>query len=723
MKRSLNKYPKGGPIKPIIVTNPDDPRLKAYNDSLSKYNFTLEEIKRFTPTRTIPYKKGTFKEKVEPINYLTDDDETIIVANYKKPVQEVIYQPIKKAEVKNNRVETLYDSTPTLTVPEREVTPTVNKNKTNDNTQSFKQGRKFMRETGKRPGWYKDGGTTGTNAAVSSVSNLVPGAQVAVPLLQIGDQMTTDKYGAPESGIKGIYNRTNPLANIRRISEGKDVGRSLVGLTGVGTLAEATGLNKKIFGESVYDKEAKDRTFQEENFKNYNRMNTTANWGNPSIATSNNMIFDEGGMVIRNNQPNANAELELQETAQLPNGEVFNVDAPSHENGGIALNLPEGTRIWSDRLKYNGKTFANHTKPITNKIAKLEDKIVVGDANSKVKENTVMLLNKQLDHFFNIQETNKQNNEMKKSFRKGGVVKYANGGTNPYDPFNQSDLYNKWENANQSVVRNNNSTYYTPEKSKFSTPYDMEYQTKNMPISPFGTSDEADEEETPEKKSWLAENSGQIGQVGSSLLSAGIQSRRINKLAKPRTLSNVRLADKVVNPSLVDYSAERNAIDRVSLTSMDEAQKGFGSSAATQAFKNKARLNALEGTGRSFQNQSNVNTQIKNAANMARQEAAMKEAMINNEIEKYNLENVYGFDTMKVGQKNAITASLANTAGQVFGNQTTYKNQLEAANILANQYDPSVINDMIKNGSLKYENGKLVKARYGGTMKKRSFRK
>lgn len=228
---------------------------------------------------------------------------------------------------------------------------------------------------------------------------------------------------------------------------------------------------------------------------------------------------------------------------------------------------------------------------------------------------------------------------------------------------------------------------------------------------------------TPNTSNWLKDNYGLVGQLGSAALSASIQSGRINRLARPRTLSNVRLSDRVATPAYVDYSAERNAIDRASLNAMGDAQRGFGSSAAAQAFKNKARLNQLEGTGKSFQQQSNVNTQLKNQFLAAQQEAAMKEAMINNEIEKYNLENIYGFDTMTAQQRNAITAMLANTAGQTFGTQTAYKNQLDQANILANQYDPSVLNDMIKNGKLKVVNGKLVQARYGGTIKKRSLKK
>ena len=68
---------------------------------------------------------------------------------------------------------------------------------------------------------------------------------------------------------------------------------------------------------------------------------------------------------------------------------------------------------------------------------------------------------------------------------------------------------------------------------------------------------------------------------------------------------------------------------------------------------------------------------------------------MNNEIGKYNLENIYGYDTMTTAQKNAITAMLANTAGQTFGKQSDYANQMEQAKILANSRENTVNFDTI----------------------------
>jgi hypothetical protein len=1259
----VTEYPmmqRGGKVKPIVVNDPNDPRLQAYNDSLSLYNKGKSYLNQPYSNNLYDYTQNLLKfgysKKIAPGESKKGISD-LMIPQYKKPVQPYVYNPITKQTTTAEQIKPLYQA-PQLTMPER-LELSMNKPNVVQSAEgpTFKQGRKFMRETGLRPGYYEEGGTLqentnmeygkggytvkrssdrkgkthvvigpdgtkkyfgdpnlgergkskygkeafyarhkknldanpyfrayaratwedggtipeqghismnkrslfkyggltvtdlnkyddggvankGTNAAVgalSTVANAVPGAGLVVPILDIMGKATSDEYGAPKSGLKGTANRVNPLSNLGRVMEGKDVGRSLLGLTGVGTIAEATGLSKAIFGKSDYDIEAEERDFSKKNQELYTKMNTSQNFGNSNVNTSNNMMFAKGGMLLNQDDPNANAELELQETFQMPDGTVGNVDGPSHENGGIAVDLPEGTRIWSDKLKYNGKTFAKHTKPITNTIAKLEKQIEKNPVNSDAKENSIALLKNQLDYYFDTQETNKQNTEMKRTLREGGMIKradgsyskrglwdnirankgsgkkptpemlkqerkinnemamggyiseYQTGGTTPKPKpkpkpqlpqtnygfekyYNRSDLFEKdsidysnlddfkqyllmntgtpklpeakiysdssdWYNDEvNKILRNNPNAFKDPilaptlrnyeergyqntmKNNSLQMPYNsafnklplgakyrmilgkpmpeiqqhkygginnpgfnalpeevqenilahmsmggrlmndpmfaeggihikpenrgkftayaeshgkgvqemaahimankedyspavvkranfaknaagwkhemggmVEYQrggrrlnletpTNNMeqrwikpedntpqsvnsfeyPVEPdfdmnniseelygnygqvlpkqsmvttramnqtmgtpptmppvqkatgrygefvtpqipnpyankpfdqlpigvnkpsnfslskfgananqytspenltmgnvgkavtdYGAMYENDPNIpkgqplgstagagmdnlgfTPEPQGFfnkagqfIQNNPGLVGQLGTAALTAGSQMNRVNNLARPRTLADVRLRDSVANPNLVDYSAERNAIDRAALTGMGEAQRGFGSSAAAQAFKNKARLNQLEGTGRSFQGQENANAQIKNQFLAARQEAAMKEAMMNSEIGKYNLENVYGYDTMTTAQKNAITAMLGNTAGQTFGKQTDYANQLEKANILSNQYDPSVLNDMIKNGKLKVVDGKIVKARNGGTIKKRSFKK
>lgn len=64
-------------------------------------------------------------------------------------------------------------------------------------------------------------------------------------------------------------------------------------------------------------------------------------------------------------------EVEGKETAELPNGEDIKFQGPSHEQGGIDTNLPEGTNIYADRLSIGGETMAERE----NKRKKKEDKL------------------------------------------------------------------------------------------------------------------------------------------------------------------------------------------------------------------------------------------------------------------------------------------------------------------------------------------------------------
>jgi len=392
-----------------------------------------------------------------------------------------------------------------------------------------------------------------------------------------------------------------------------------------------------------------------------------------------------------------------------------------------------------------------------------------------------MLLNKQLDHYFEIQETNKQNNEMKRSLKmaKGGLVKYDEGGTsgpilgsiNPRtrQPYTRDELttyYNTVKpvtsginpfSSEGAILNSSASTNPALPKPKILGVNDMKV-ANNSTISPviptnsnygnwgFNSAQETqdnqfvqntpvipiDSYQTPQTattlqdptssnptnsnsnntRSFLEDNAGQIGQIATAGLTTALQARNLNKLARPKTLAKLRLSDKIANPNLVDYSAERGAIDRTALSQMDKASRTLSNSATAQAFRNQANLNRLAGTGKSFQEESNVNTQIKNQFLGQQNQAKLQEEMANNDIDKYNLENQYNYDAFKTGQKGQIIGTLGETAGQVFGNQTKYKNQLDQAEILSHSYDPTVYRDA--NGNVI----KLPKGKNGGIIKR-----
>jgi len=63
--------------------------------------------------------------------------------------------------------------------------------------------------------------------------------------------------------------------------------------------------------------------------------------------------FENGGMQIKDigGKGEKNVEIEGKEHVKLPNGFSQEVQGPSHADGGIALNLPAGSKIYSEHLK------------------------------------------------------------------------------------------------------------------------------------------------------------------------------------------------------------------------------------------------------------------------------------------------------------------------------------------------------------------------------------
>jgi hypothetical protein len=66
----LQQYQKAGQVLPLVTNNPNDPRLKAYNDSLNLYNLSYSQAKNYfhqpNPDKYATYNK---KEAVQRMNY------------------------------------------------------------------------------------------------------------------------------------------------------------------------------------------------------------------------------------------------------------------------------------------------------------------------------------------------------------------------------------------------------------------------------------------------------------------------------------------------------------------------------------------------------------------------------------------------------------------------------------------------------------------------------
>lgn len=100
---------------------------------------------------------------------------------------------------------------------------------------------------------------------------------------------------------------------------------------------------------------------------------TAANMGSglfPMFTTA--IPFMAHGGMVGGMAP---VEVEGQEMAEMPNGQMMQFEGPSHEGGGIPVNLPVGTEIFSKRIKIDNKTMAQRKKDRENTEAILQKKL------------------------------------------------------------------------------------------------------------------------------------------------------------------------------------------------------------------------------------------------------------------------------------------------------------------------------------------------------------
>ena len=418
-----------------------------------------------------------------------------------------------------------------------------------------------------------------------------------------------------------------------------------------------------------------------------------------TMPTNVNNMYPYGG-TINKNQPGAIAELELQEQMQLPNGVVMGVDGPSHEQGGIEVNVPEGTKVFSDRLKLGKKTFAAHAKSINSKIAKLDNR-----PETVASKNTQMLFNKQLDNLFNTQEEMKavkEETKQRKLFAKGGTIPaehngmypahnvriMADGGPVP-SPFIKFGGYNTPQGYDYMV---------NPNIPKGSGPSQQQLAMDAAQL-------DADAAMLNKTNYFTPQNVG----YGLQGLTNLLQNRQINKVKAPRTIAPISFTAGR-SPELVDYSAERAAIDAEVAAARRGVNLGSGSYSTQAANLQKIRNQQMMGKGRSFQTQENANRQLNNAYNAQLADAYNKAVQANLGIDQYNLENRQNYELWKAGNRMKSTGSMGDTLTNMINNQIARDNQLAYYEMMSRMFEPKISKD-------------IAIKKYGGTIKKRSLKK
>lgn len=145
--------------KPIKVTDPNDKRLKAYNDSNQIYNNFIEDVNYVK-------KKGARFTGIDPVSggmtYSYPDYGSIILTPKKKPVQPYVYEKPVSSKAKPK---TIPKSKPTpKPAPKVESSPKQPQKTVAKEDKKFYQGRAFMDSTGLRPNHYTK---SEVNAAVA----------------------------------------------------------------------------------------------------------------------------------------------------------------------------------------------------------------------------------------------------------------------------------------------------------------------------------------------------------------------------------------------------------------------------------------------------------------------------------------------------------------------------------------------------------------------------
>jgi hypothetical protein len=168
--------------KTIIVTDPKDKRLRAYNDSNDLYESTpkstpnVSKYLQIKPrTENDYYSSSNFKKDKmgfaqksgkqipfsvnKPIGFVGFDDNSGVYPRYKKPVQPVVYQKPKPKPVVKTPVKT------EAKLASKEITKPAPKPILKEEKKLY-QGRNFMDSTGLRPNLY-------TKSEVANAARLI----------------------------------------------------------------------------------------------------------------------------------------------------------------------------------------------------------------------------------------------------------------------------------------------------------------------------------------------------------------------------------------------------------------------------------------------------------------------------------------------------------------------------------------------------------------------
>ena len=167
----------------------------------------------------------------------------------------------------------------------------------------------------------------------------------------------------------------------------------------------------------------------------------------PQDRTNSIQYMKCGGKLQMGGQTHLPVEVEGGETLYTPDQELQKFEGPKHSEGGIDVNLPEGSKIFSEHLKVPNEiyetVFNKTTKGKKKSFADLSKKFptephqkVLEDPNADdyAKQTALYSLERNkanLNLLFEAQEGMKASKEMGMMMQLGGKIKYQSGGFYP----------------------------------------------------------------------------------------------------------------------------------------------------------------------------------------------------------------------------------------------------------------------------------------------------
>lgn len=145
------------------------------------------------------------------------------------------------------------------------------------------------------------------------------------------------------------------------------------------------------------------------------------------------------------------------EVLMTPDQSVYNIPEKNQPEDSNLVNIPEGTRILSDKLKVPGtkETFADMAKKLQSKKGKYNDKYAQGSAEANAINDKIVF-----DTLFDMQESMKNG---KKEYKKG-LQEFQGGGTSGDDYELGDSTGNSRRDVEKSIPSNNATTQISTTK-------------------------------------------------------------------------------------------------------------------------------------------------------------------------------------------------------------------------------------------------------------------